>query len=147
MENERFESFSSLIGNTWKNLNRLKNKKMAVYGLGSAHTICMRHLYGQPQGLTKTELARLCEVDKAQISRVTGILIEKGYAACIGTGKSYNRRLILTQKGEDTTREINRIVTEINNYVSGDIPEEDLRAFYRTLETICENLRKAEEKF
>ena len=130
-----------------KSLNKLKNKKMELYGLGSAHTICLCLLLDCPNGITKTELAQRCDVDKAQISRVITELEEKSYVFTLEGGSHYRQKYLLTEQGHAAASEIRRTIDEINGFVSGDIPKEDLVTFYRTFDVICNNLKNAERRF
>ena len=117
--------------------------KMERYGLSAAHTNCLCRLAEAPEGLTQGELAELETMDKAQISRVLRELEEKGYAARSGEG-AYKRRWRLTPLGVETTEEMERILLGLNEFVSREIPEEDLEVFYRTMRTIAENITGAE---
>lgn len=143
--NGGFEVFSSMLGSAIKSLERLKSKGMEDFGLSGTHTLCLRQLYDNPAGLTRTELAARLSVDRAQITRVIGELLENDFVTESGNGSGYRKKCLLTEKGRESTAEINAIVERINRFVSGDIPPERLREFYETLEEICENLKKAEE--
>lgn len=148
MNSDRFIRFSSLLNNAQKSIARIKYKKMDSYGLGSAHTLCMRILLDHSEdGITKTELAALCGVDKAQISRLVGNLLDMKYISVCNPKRSYRQKYVLTEEGKRVACDIQKIVVEINEYVSSDIPKEDLDIFYSTFETICERLSNAEEKF
>ncbi len=147
LNNDRFIRFSSLLNNAQKSLARIKFKKMDSYGLGSAHTLCMCIMRDFGEGITKTELASRCGVDKAQISRLVGNLLDKKYVALCTPQKSYRQRYVLTEEGKRIAGEIQHIAADINGYVSGDISEADLAIFYSTFEKICERLNCAEEKF
>ncbi len=140
-----FEAFSSLIGAAMKSLERLKAKGMGEFGLSGTHTLCMRRLYDAPDGLTRTQLAGRCEVDRAQITRVIGELLQKGLVEEIGSGSGYRKKCRLTDQGRRVTTEINDLVTEILSFVSGDIPADRLEIFYEILHEICNNLKKAED--
>ena len=120
---------------------------MAKYGLSGTHTICLRQLFENPQGLTKSEIADFCDIDKAQITRIVGELIEKEYVSADASKKAYNRKFFLTEKGKNITNEINDIVVAINRYVSEDIPMEEIKRFYATFEVINEKLKHSEEDF
>ncbi|MBR2353922.1 MAG: hypothetical protein IKA76_05415 [Clostridia bacterium] len=145
-ENEGgFETFSGMIGSATKSIEKIKNRKMSEYGLSGTHTICMRRLFDAPEGLTRTELAGYCAVDRAQITRVIGELLEKGYVNEIGNGSRYRKRCALTERGREITEEINDLVIRIHAHVSGSIPKDQLAIFYETLDEICENLRSAED--
>jgi len=105
----------------------------------------LRHLYNFPDGLTRTKLVRLCDIDKAQVSRIINDLCSKGYVIETENDNiNYRKRLKLTPLGKDTTEEINRKVLRVNEFVSADIPDEQLEVFYETLNIICENLKSAE---
>ena len=140
-----FENFSSLLGTTIKSLEKLKSRGMEEYGLSGTHTLCLRQMFDCPDGLTRTQLSHKLGVDRAQITRVIGELLSKGYVEETAGSSNYRKKCYLTPKGKEITFEINGTVSRINDFVSGDIPEERLAVFYQTFGEICENLIKAEE--
>ena len=140
-----FETFSSLLGVAVKNLEKLKSRGMEEYGLSGTHTLCLRQLYDAPEGLTRTQLSHRLGVDRAQITRVIGELLAKGFVEETEGTSNYRKKCYLSPKGKEATAEINGTVSRINSFVSGDIPEERLEVFYSTLNEICDNLIKAEE--
>lgn len=140
-----FEAFSGMLGTAVKNLEKLKSRGMEEYGLSGTHTLCLRQLFDSPDGLTRTQLSHKLGVDRAQITRVIGELLTKGFVAETEGASNYRKRCYLTHKGKEITAEINGTVRRINDFVSGDIPEERLAIFYQTLGEICNNLIKAEE--
>ena len=140
-----FEAFNGLIGNAMKSLEKLKAKGMEEYGLSGTYTLCLRQLYGASEGMTRTQLARTCNVDRAQITRVIGELIAKELVVEPNDGSNYRKKCVLTEKGREVTAEINALVQRINTFVSGNIPQERLENFYATLRELCDNLKKAEE--
>ncbi|MBQ8345789.1 MAG: hypothetical protein IJY42_05955 [Clostridia bacterium] len=147
MDKDRLEDFSTLIGSATKSLQKIKNKGMFPYGLASAHTNCIRILYRMSGGVTRAELARLCDVDRAQITRIIAELAEKQYIdAPSGERGSYRKKIKLTPEGVRIAEEINETVLYINRFVSGDIPEEQIGIFYATFRLICDRLKEAEER-
>ena len=140
-----FETFNFLISNTVKNMEKLKTKGMGDYGLSATHTLCIRHMYDSPDGLTRTELSRLCSVDRAQITRIIGELLAKGYVEEIGSGSNYRKKCVLTDKGRDIARDIDERLDRVIQFVSGSIPRDRLEIFYQTLSEICNNLENAEK--
>ncbi len=120
---------------------------MGIYGLDNAHTLCVCVLSEAEEGLTKTELANLCGVDKAQISRVVTALQRKRFVETEPGNRAYKQKYTLTEEGKKVSAEISALILEINSYVSDNIPKEHIDIFYSTFSTICENLEKAEEKF
>ena len=145
MEKDRFDRFYHLISASLKSIQKLRSAAMLRYGLTGAHTMCLRHLYSNPEGLTRTKLVRLCDIDKAQVSRIINELCAKGYAIeTENENINYRKRLKLTPMGKATTEEINRLVLDLNGFVSADIPEEDLEVFYKTFDVIYEKLKESE---
>ena len=140
-----FEAFSNLVGGAMKSLEKLKSKGMGEFGLSGTHTMCMRQLYESQSGLTRTELARRCGVDRAQVTRVIGELLATELVLEVGTGSNYRKKCILTPRGREVAVEVNQLVRKIQHFVSGDIPEERLEIFYQTLGEICDNLKRAED--
>ena len=136
-----------MISNSSKTINRMKSRYMSRYGLSGTHTICLRQLFDNQSGLTKSEIADCCDIDKAQITRIIGELMEKGYVGADTSKKAYNRKFFLTENGKKITNEINEVVVAINRYVSTDIPIEDIKRFYATFEIINEKLKDYEEDF
>ena len=142
---DRFEDFSTLIGSAMKSLQKIKNHGMEPYGLGSTHTLCLKKLHASQGGLTRKELALECEIDKAQISRLITELTEKGYVREKSETVGYKNKIVLTESGKKVADEVEQKVRKVLEYVSGEIPYEQITVFYNTLETICENLKRAEE--
>ena len=140
-----FEAFSISLGRASKSLEKLKNRGMGEYGLSGMHTLCLRQLDLNADGMTRTQLARRLEVDRAQITRVIEALISAGYVEEIGNGSNYRKKCRLTDDGKKVVSEINGIVERVHGFVSGDIPGEKLEIFYEVFDKICENLERSEE--
>lgn len=147
MTSRGFDRFSSLINNISKGLLKLKLTVMRDYGLGSAHTACLRILYDNRDGLTQNEISKKSEVDKAQTSRVLGELLEKKYVTASESDKIYNKVYMLTDEGLAIAEDINKHVVEICSFVSGDISDEEMAAFYQTLEKISNRIVDSENVF
>lgn len=147
MEKDRFILFTTLLNDAQKSIVRLKGKKMDLYGLGSAHTTCIYFLQDISEGITKTELAHLCGVDKAQISRVISDLLQKDYVSIADPQLNYKQKYVLTEEGRNIAEQMRQTILDVNAFVSGTIPKEQIDNFYATLQTISDNLKKAEEKF
>ncbi|MDO4531849.1 MAG: hypothetical protein Q4C06_07705 [Bacillota bacterium] len=147
MKENRFELFDGLIASAGKALQRIKSDKMKKYGLGSTHTTCLCKLgRAGKAGVTQKELTEQESIDRAQVSRVLRDLEEKALVRTEG-GTAYKKRYHLTEKGKKIFAEINDISLEINQYVSREIPEEEIRIFYQVMERIDCNLKKAERKY
>ena len=147
MKESRFELFDGLIASAGKTLQRIKTNKMEKYGLGSTHTICLCKLGKAGEvGVTQKELTEQESIDRAQVSRVLRDLELEGLVYTVGAS-AYKKRYCLTEKGQKIAAEIHDIILEINRYVSEDISAEEIAVFYRVMQVIDGNLKKAEEKF
>ena len=141
---ERFREFSGLVSRAEKALQRVKTENVKDYGLRGVHVSCLLALHERPEGLTATELASVCGVDRAQISRVTAELwgLDLVCEASPGPRRRYRGALELTEEGRAAAAEMAGIVDEKLQRVSGDIPPEELTVFYRVFGAIVERLEK-----
>ena len=141
---ERFREFSGLVSRAEKALPRVKTENVKDYGLRGVHVSCLLALHERPEGLTATELASVCGVDRAQISRVTAELrgLDLVCEASPGPRRRYRGALELTEEGRAAAAEMAGIVDEKLQRVSGDIPPEELTVFYRVFGAIVERLEK-----
>ena len=145
MEQDRFDEFYYRATCALKSIQKLKNKAMLPFGLASAHTMCLRHLSSAPEGLTRTRLVHLCDIDKAQVSRIINELCARGYVIETEENINYKKSLRLTPMGKDIAEEINSLVLKINSYVSKDFTPEEIKVFYRVFYVICERLKESED--
>ncbi len=146
MEHDRLDKFMTLVIGASRSVTKLKARYMTEYGLGSTHTMCIRKLYSSPDGLTRTQLAEQCELDKAQVSRIVNELAERGCISEAQAKSNYKRKIVLTDYGCHIAEDINQIVLRINQFVSGKLTDEEITTFYRVFGQICENLKAAEER-
>ncbi len=145
VEQDRLDQFMTLVVSASRSVTKLKSRYMNEYGLGSTHTMCIRSLYTSGDGLTRTKLADVCELDKAQVSRIVNELSEKGYVTEGPGATNYKRKVRLSEKGMQIAEDINSIVLRINQFVSGDLTQDEIFAFYDVFGKICDKLKQAEE--
>ena len=148
---ERFLPFILSIDRISKNIKRIKDNVMEKYSLRSAHVMCIFNLVKSPDGLNSTELAEICGVDKAFISRVTAELENRGYIERKqnSQGSIYKSKFSLTEAGLEVNKYISKKIAEIMGEVSGEIPDHKLKVFYEVLSIIDENIsfQLKEEKY
>ncbi len=137
---ERFETFTVLIGRINRNIRKIKNQEMASYQLKSIHISCLYYLYSAGS-LTAAELCERCEEDKAAVSRALDYLEKEGYLeASDKNAKRYRHPLHLTEKGTQASSiiaaKINAVLEEINS----SLTEQERLAFYRSLTAISNRL-------
>ena len=140
MKEDRYITFSITIEQIAKNLQKLKNERMAMFGLRSVHVTCLVRLGQDNKGLTGAELAECCEVDKSLISRVIGELEEKGYVYYEVCDKKYRRKIFLTESGMHVLEEVRSILFDAVDAVRGDASDEDVETFYRVLNYFDRNI-------
>ena len=140
---QRFEAFVSGITGCYKYIQRIKSTEMTEFGLRGAHVMCLFFLYRYTDGLTATELCRLCNEDKAAISRTLGTLRQKG---CIqSAGNAYRAKWTLTEQGKSITAHVCELVDQWVGFGGEGLREEEREIFYKVLGTIADNLRKSYE--
>lgn len=145
MDKSRFVQFSHLTASAAKSIARLKTAQMEAFSLSGAHTNCLCRLH-ERGSLTQSELTRLENMDRSQVSRVLRELKKKGYVVSDAQA-GYKRRYSLTPAGEKTASRIEDIILDVNQFVSHNIPDADIEVFYRTLTTITNNLALAVERY
>ena len=141
-ETERFFLFTSLVSRAYKALRRAQEKYTRDFGLRSVHVSCILRLYDAPDGLSATALSERCGVDRAQISRVTADLAERGLVCETSPGakRRYRGSLTLTVKGREFAREMKSIVVEKLQTVSGELDENEVATFYEVFAQIDDKL-------
>ena len=142
MSTERFTTFFQTQERILKNIKRISSPVMQAYGLRSVHTACFLAMRNNPDGLTVTEIARECFMDKALSSRIVKELVAGDYIVSTPDSKekNYNKRYILTPKSRKIMLEINCMISEFVSEAGQNIPSEDLDTFYRVLAELDHNI-------
>ena len=141
MRQKRFELFSPAVLQLVKTVQAMKSRKMAEYGLKGTNAHCLCAIYDSGEvGLTATELARHCEIDKAQVSRCMAELGEKGFVfRDEQEGKQYRQKYRLTPEGEKAAADISDTSRAIREQIRTGVCDEDVEKFFCILEVFCEN--------
>ncbi len=141
MNGERYVRFCMAVEHMAKTLQRYKNEKLAAFGLRSMHLMFLFQLSQTEEGLTGTELASTCSVDKAFISRVTNELMGLGYVEYRNKqGTRYKNKLILTESGKAVMGKVSDIIDESVANVAQEITKEQFDNFYTVLEAVNRRL-------
>ncbi|MBQ9968369.1 MAG: MarR family transcriptional regulator [Oscillospiraceae bacterium] len=139
---DRFARFSLAIAEIDRCWHKLAAEEMANYELNSPHAVYLNTLYSFEEGLTATQLAELCCKNKADVSRMTSILEEKGFLRRQNMdGKLYRAKLVLTQEGRRAAEHIRRRAAVAVEMAGAGISDADRETFYRCLEQIAEKLQ------
>ena len=134
-----FETFTITILKINKLVQKIKHREMREYGLQCIHVMCIYYLKENVNGLTASELMRLTFEDKAAISRALKVLKEKGYIEY--DPKTYNAPISLTKPGLEVAEAIGVKAERAVKGGSADMSDEQRAFFYKSLQTIAENLK------
>lgn len=146
---EKFTAFTINLSNIERSLHKVKSKKMAQYGLRATHLMCMVQIDQNKDGLTPTEIAQTCAIDKAFVSRITNDLIELEFIKInekFNDGRKYRQKYVLTDKGYEIMSEVKDIIDKIIANISGAVTEQELRSFYKVLDVINDNIDSAADE-
>ena len=142
---ERFYIFTNHINSINRNIRRIKNIEMMEYDLKSPHVSCIYYLY-KNKSLSIKELTKLCDIDKAAISRTLDFLVNNDFIKIDDSeNKSYKNDLFLTNKGVEVGKYISDKIDNILNIASKGLTEKEREILYKALDLIDNNLKNIVE--
>lgn len=137
----RYDQFTNLILNISRNIQKIKNYEMASFGLKGNQVQCLFHLYNQANGVSVSELAILCNEDKAASSRTIKTLEEKGYVFIDKLErKKYKNPVKLTEKGKKTAELVCKKIDSLFLEGGQGLYENNRKIFYEALDLVNNNL-------
>ena len=139
----RFLTFSTNISQAYKYLTKIKSHYMTSMGLKAAHVMCLLHIGFHEEGLTAVELCTLCAEDKAAISKNLAALksMDLIWADDENNSKIYRVKYRVTEKGAAIHKEISEYVVEAVEVCSAGMSLEEGATFYRTFNSVVENMK------
>ena len=142
MEKIEFSNFMLALDRITKNTKRAIDEVLKEHGLRSTHASCFFRICEAKDGLSSTQLAEACGVDKAFISRITAELTDGGYIHKDpeSTGIVYKRKYILTEKGHETYAALLSALSKISENASKVISLEKLMIFDEVLNALDANV-------
>ena len=146
---DRFTAFALNLANIERDLHKMKSKKMAEYGLRATHLMCMVQIFCHEDGLTSTEIARTCAIDKAFVSRITADLVDRKFVMFnekYNDGRKYRQKFVLTEEGMKVMYEINEVVDKVIAKIYDQVSEEEIQHFYKILAVLNNNVMSAIEE-
>lgn len=144
---ERFDEFTSLITNIYRNIKKIRNDEMAEYNLKSMHLSCLHYMY-KYQKLTAAQLCDIALEDKANVSRCLRYLQDEGYIAPNeNIPRKYQCFFRLTKKGMSVALGIEEKIKNILNITGRDLKAEDREIMYSSLRSINDNLSKISDSY
>lgn len=138
---DRFQAFVGFIQQLNRCLQKIKDVEMKKFGLRAGHAMCLYQLSTSEDGLTSAQLTKLCNEDKATISRLLSELVKKDLVFCKEKqNKNYRAPYFLTEKGKALSEMIHeRVDCAVSNGSEG-LSDEDRKTLYEALERISGNL-------
>lgn len=138
----RFEEFTYLINEIVKYWQKIAQEELKIYGLKSAHVLYLTSLYKNPEGLSANDLSTKLGRDKADVSRMTNILVDKGVLVKKSKNKNkYGGIFYLTDKGKEIASKISSLTDEYVDLASKNLSVDVRNMMYQALESINNNLK------
>ncbi len=140
---ERFATFSSLLVNISRCVQRIKNQEMAVLGLKGRQTQCLFTLFHVMGGVSLVRLGKLCGEDKGMMSRTVKELEARGLVYLERMeGRKYGNPIRLTEEGERVAEVVSERVAELLEQGGSGLSDGARQELYRSLGIVSDNLTK-----
>lgn len=138
----RFQMFSSAVSSIYHSIQKIERLEMAKYGLKGPHVQCLLTMLKHPDGITSAELVKICDKDKAAVSRTVAELEKEGMISRqTRNGNLYRAQLFLTDSGKVAASRVeNRIHLAVSKAGEG-LTDEQRTAYCQALELIAANLQ------
>lgn len=145
---DRFEHFTCATNEISKFWRKLAGEEMEKHGLRAPHAIYFTVLANNSDtGMTATQLCDYCGRDKADVSRMMGIMESKGLVIKQGNNQNlYNGVFKLTDEGYKIAECVKERANKAVEIAGKDLSEEDREIFYSALDSIVANLRVLSKK-
>ena len=120
--------------------HKLAAIEMEKYGLKGPHAFYLIRLSHYPDGVTATELAEMCDKDKADVSRSMALMQDKGLVTRCGKTGGYRARIVLTDIGRAAAESVCRKAEKAVELAGAGLSTEDRIKLYEMLDLISGNL-------
>lgn len=145
---QRYTTFSLLLMNISRCVQRIKNVEMAALGLKGKQVQCLFGLYNCPEGVSLTKLGKMCGEDKGMMSRTVKELTGEGLVYVeTERGRKYKNPVRLTERGEQVAGIVAGKISAILEEGSVGISDDERAQLYRSLGVISENLTEICKKY
>ncbi len=145
---QRYTTFSLLLINISRCVQKIKNVEMAALGLKGKQVQCLFGLYHCAEGASLTKLGEMCGEDKGMMSRTVKELTEAGLvyvdAKC---DRKYKNPIRLTERGERIAGIVAEKISAMLEEGSAGISDGERAQLYRSLGVISENLTDICKKY
>jgi DNA-binding MarR family transcriptional regulator len=142
------DAFSVLLCQNSRFIQKLALGEMSDTGLNLSHVVCLRIIDLNSGGVPARVLCETTGYDKALVSRMLSVLADKGYITRNPADTSLRRgyRYILTEMGSAFTERINKFFADLSETLVSDVPDDEIKSFYRTAALFTDKLRAMSER-
>lgn len=145
---QRYQTFTGLILNISRCIQKIKNVEMAALGLKGKQVQCLFSLYQANDGASLTELCELCDEDKGAMSRTVKELAEKGLVyVAEKEDQKYRNPIKLTTDGQAAAKVVVDKIAAMLDTGSNGITDAERDTLYQTLTQIAGNLTQICENY
>ena len=143
----RFQQFSYVISEINRHIQKIERDKMIKYGCKGAFAQYLVTLLNHPEGLTAAQLCKLCDKDKAAVSRIVTEMQEKGLVyRSSESSRAYNALIFLTDEGRNASEHVCMKARAAVKAVGSDMSDNDRQVLYSLLDTIAAKLQKLSDE-
>lgn len=137
----RFEQFASSISAVYHYIQKIERTEMADFGMKGPHAQYLIAMARYPQGITAAQLGRICDKDKAAVSRAVAELEREGMIRRSGE-TAYRAPLVLTEKGRVAAGQVNEKASLAVETAGRGLSDDARKVFYDSLDLIASNLQR-----
>lgn len=142
---DRYDMFIYLVSVINKNIQRIRSEKATEDGIKTVNTMWLLQLRNEPDGLTASELAAKCLVDKSLVSRELVQMEKSGlvrFDIKLEDSKVI-RKIFLTEKGGKLAAKYSGVALDIQSAIRQSHSEEEIAIFYKVLKTFADRIEEA----
>lgn len=148
MSDSAIDMFAVLICRNSKFIRKLVNNEIGDTGLNMSHLVCMRVIDLNTGGVPASVLCETTDYDKALVSRMLGLLTDRGFVMRNPEDGSLRRgyRYVLTESGRRFNQRMGDFFEEVSHQLISCVSADEMRAFYRTSAALTDKLQELSEK-
>lgn len=143
---DRYTNFTRLLLNISRCIQKIKNTEMEKLGFRGNQVQVLFALSQSEGGLSFSQLCKICDEDKAAISRTVKDLTAKGLLEQEGGEQKYKNKITLTQSGKEIGKTICEKIGTMIKLGSAGISVKERADLYEILEKISKNLTEICQK-
>ena len=137
----KYEVFAASVSCLYHDIQKIERTEMAKFGLKGPHAQCLLAMSHYPEGITAARLCKICEKDKAAISRTLGELEKMELVTRENPdGGRYRASLKLTEKGKEAAESVNEKAKQAVEQAGAGLDDSRREVFYQVLGIIAGNL-------